>query len=55
VILFFVILAGDVDNVPEEKVEKDTNVDSVAFKDLERGSITQRLLSRVVHNAANTL
>jgi len=54
-VIFFVIHTGDIDNIPEEKVEKDANIDSVAFKDLERGSITQRLLSCVVHSTANML
>jgi len=56
-VIFFVIYTRDilVDNVPEEKVEKDTNIDSVAFEDLEGGLVTERLLGGVVHNATDTL
>jgi len=54
-VIFFVIHTRDIDNIPEEKVEKDTNIDSVAFKNLERRSVTKRLLSGVVHNAADIL
>jgi len=53
--IFFVVHTGDIDNILEEKVEKDTNIDSVAFKDMERWSVTHRLLSWVVHNAADML
>jgi len=49
------ILGIAIDNIPEEKVEKDANINSVAFKDLERWSVAQRLLSCVVHNAADML
>jgi len=54
-VIFFVIHTRDIDNIPEEKLEKDTNIDSVAFKNLERRSVTERLLSGVVHNAADML
>jgi len=54
-VIVFVVHTRHIDNVLEEKVEKDTDVDSVAFEDLEGRLVTERLLSGVVHNAADTL
>jgi len=44
-----------IDNVPEEKAEKDTDINSVAFEDLEGRPVTERFLSGVIHNATDIL
>jgi len=54
-VIVFVVHTRYIDNAPEEKVEKDTDVDSVAFEDLQGRLVTERLLSGVIHNAADIL
>jgi len=54
-VIVFVIHTRYIDNVPEEKVQKDTDIDSVAFEDLEGRPVTERFLSSVIHNATDML
>jgi len=51
----FVIHTRYIDNIPEEKVQKDTDIDSVAFEDLEGRPVTKRFLSSVIHNSTDIL
>jgi len=53
--MVFVIHTRYIDNILEEKVEKDTDIDSVAFEDLEGRPVTERFLSSVIHNATDIL
>jgi len=54
-VIIFVVHMRYIDNVPEEKAEKDTDINSVAFEDLEGRPVTERFLSGVIHNATDIL
>jgi len=54
-VIVFVVHTRYIVNVPEEKVKKDTDINSVAFEDLEGRPVTERFLSGVIHNATDML